>query len=81
MKFQRLSRGLADLGQLYAITGKTAQARAILQELEQKDKERRTYQSEYMRAVLLASLGDKDAAFQSLDDAIPTPFPRHLDAR
>jgi len=78
IKLQRLYRGLADLGQLYALTGKTAQARAILIELQQRDKERRTYQSEYMRTVLLASLGDFDGAFQSLDDAIARRLSRAI---
>lgn len=78
IKPQRLSRGLADLGQLYALTGRAAQARAILKELEQRDQERRTYESEYMRAVLLASLGENDAAFQSLDDAVSRRLSRAI---
>ena len=78
IKFQSLSRGLADLGQLYAITGKSTQARAILNELEQRDKERPSYESDYMRAVLLASLGDTDAAFQSLDTAVSRRLSRAI---
>ncbi len=78
VKLQRLSRGLADLGQLYALSGRTAQARAILLELGRRDKERRTYQSEYMKAVLLASLGDIDGAFQSLDAAISRRLSRAI---
>ncbi len=78
IKLSRLSRGLADLGQLYALTGRTAQARAILNQLKQREKERRTYQSEYMRAVLLASLGDTDEAFQSLDAAISRKLSRAI---
>jgi TolB-like protein/Tfp pilus assembly protein PilF len=78
LKLQRLSRGLADLGQLYALTGKTTEGRAILKELEQQDRVRRTYQSEYMRAVLLASLGDTDAAFQSLENAISRRLSRAI---
>ncbi len=78
IKLQRLSRGLADLGQLYALTGKAAQARAILNELQERDRERRTYESEYMRAVVLASLGDKNAAFQSLDAAISRKLSRAI---
>lgn len=78
IKLQRLSRGLADLGQLYALTGRAVQARAILKVLEQRDKERRTYESEYMRAVLLASLGETDAAFQSLDAAVSRRLSRAI---
>lgn len=63
-------RGFADLGQLYAITGKSAQAQTILVELKKSDAKRRTYESEYMRAVLEASQGDTDGAFQSLDAAV-----------
>ena len=75
---ERLSRGLADLGQLYALTGRAGQARAVLKELAQKDKERRTYEAEYMRAVLLASLGETDAAFQSLDAAVARRLSRAI---
>jgi DNA-binding winged helix-turn-helix (wHTH) protein/TolB-like protein/tetratricopeptide (TPR) repeat protein len=78
IKLQRLSRGLADLGQLYALTGRAAQARAILKELKQRDKDRRTYESEYMRAVLLASLSENDAAFQSLDAAVSRRLSRAI---
>ena len=78
LKMQRLSRGLADLGQLYAITGRTLKARAILKELETRDRERRTYQSEYMRAVLLANLGEIDAAFHSLDKAVTLRLSRAI---
>jgi len=78
IRLQKLQRGLADLGQLYALTGKTDQARAILNELSQRDKERRTYESEYMRAVLLAGLGETDAALQSLDAAVARKLSRAI---
>ena len=78
IKLENLGRGLADLGQLYALTGRAGQARAILNQLLQKDKRRRTYESEYMRAVLLASLGETNAAFQSLDAAVSRRLSRAI---
>jgi DNA-binding winged helix-turn-helix (wHTH) protein/TolB-like protein/Flp pilus assembly protein TadD len=81
IKLQTLSRGLADLGELYAFTGKPARARAILKQLDQLDKQHLTYESDYMRAVLCASLGDKDAAFQSLDAAVSRRLSRAIWSR
>jgi serine/threonine-protein kinase len=78
IKLNELRRGFADLGQLYALTGKTAQARAVLNELERSDAKRRTYETEYMRSVLLASLGDKDAAFQQLETAVSRKLSRAI---
>jgi len=73
-----IHRGYADLGQLLALTGRTAQARSVLADLQRIDKSRRTYESEYMRAILLASLGDTDAAFQSLEGAISHKLSRAI---
>ena len=60
-------RGLADLGQLAAEMGDLSKARDILKELGQAQQQKPTYEFAYMRAVLQASLGDKDAAFKSLE--------------
>jgi Tfp pilus assembly protein PilF len=78
LKLNDIRRGLADLGQLYALSGKTAQARAVLDELKRSDGKRRTYETEYMRSVLLASLGDKDAAFQQLEAAVARKLSRSI---
>jgi Flp pilus assembly protein TadD len=76
MKLNEIQRGFADLGQLYALTGKADRARSVLTELQIP--QRRSYESEYMRAVLLAALGDKDAAFQQLEMAVSRRLSRAI---
>lgn len=73
-----LQRGFADLGQLYAMTGNPVKARAILLELERAESQSPTYESAFMRAVLYASLGDKDSAFRALDTACAQKLSRAI---
>ncbi len=63
----RRSRELADLGYAYAVSGNQAEAQAILAELKQGS--RNEAPPYYALAVLQASLGEKDAAFESLENA------------
>ena len=57
--------GLIDLGYAYAMSGKRAEALAILNKL----KTSKGYVSPGGLATLYAGLGDKEAAFQSLERA------------
>jgi tetratricopeptide (TPR) repeat protein len=54
----------AELGRAYALWGKEAEARNILQELE-----RETYVSAYSHATIYAGLGDRDQALIWLERA------------
>ena len=56
------------LGQLYAATGRTEQAKEILQQLREAAEER--YVSPYLIACLQASLGMRPQAFAFLDRAV-----------
>ena len=58
---------LASLGLAYALSGKSAEARKILEELRQRSK--RKYLSPTVIAGLHAALGERDQAFASLDKA------------
>ncbi len=58
---------LASLGLAYARSGNSAEARKILEELNQRSK--RKYLSPAVIAGLHAALGEKDQAFASLDKA------------
>jgi len=60
----RAARYLGDLGYCLAVTGKRAEAQAILKELEEKY-ERREAVGQYLAAVH-SGLGDKDKAFEWL---------------
>lgn len=71
-------RGLADIGQVLAITGNIAGARAVLVQLDEADRVGHTYESAYMHAVLYASLGDKDAAFRALEAACSQKLSRAI---
>ena len=57
----------ASLGLAYARSGKSGEARKILDELKQRSK--RKYLSPGVIAALQAALGEKDQAFASLDKA------------
>jgi serine/threonine-protein kinase len=57
----------AALGLAYALSGKSGEARKILDELKQRSK--RKYLSPAVIATLQAALGEKDQAFASLDKA------------
>ena len=78
MRLHPLRRGFADLGQLYAKTGNQLKARTILVELERAETRNPTYESAFMRAVLAASLGDKDSAFRALDTACAQKLSRAI---
>ena len=56
--------GLAQLGHMYAVSGRTADAHKVLQELEELS--RRRYVSAYNIGVLHLGLGEKDEAFRWL---------------
>ncbi|HMD49292.1 MAG TPA: winged helix-turn-helix domain-containing protein [Bryobacteraceae bacterium] len=78
IKMHKFKRGLADLGQLQAAMGDIAAARATLAELDRADRVAPTYESAYMHAVLNASLGDNDAAFQALEKACAQKLSRAI---
>lgn len=69
LRLHKFKRGLADLGQLEAVTGNISKARAILAQLDEADRTNPTYETAYMHAVLYGSLGEKDAAFKFLNAA------------
>jgi Flp pilus assembly protein TadD len=56
---------LAQLGHVYASSGRSADARRVLSELDQLSKKR--YVSAYNFAVLHAGLGEKEEAFRWLN--------------
>lgn len=56
---------VAALAHAYAVTGRTAQARKMLRELERSQRIR--YISPYMTATIYAGLGDKNKAFELLE--------------
>jgi serine/threonine protein kinase/Tfp pilus assembly protein PilF len=58
---------LGQLGHVYAMSGKTALARKMLQRLKELSRQR--YIESYPVAVLCAGLGDRDAAFAWLQKA------------
>jgi tetratricopeptide (TPR) repeat protein len=58
---------VAGLGYAYAAVAKKEETRKILNDLEKKSKS--SYVSPYMIAALHAELGEKDKAFESLDEA------------
>jgi tetratricopeptide (TPR) repeat protein len=55
------------LGELYAVSGKKAEARKIAQELQENSK--KEYVAPYWLATIYAALGDKDTAFRLLETA------------
>jgi tetratricopeptide (TPR) repeat protein len=57
----------ASLGLAYALSGKSGEARKIMEELKQRS--RRKYLSSIIIATLHAALGEKDQAFALLDKA------------
>jgi TolB-like protein/DNA-binding winged helix-turn-helix (wHTH) protein/Tfp pilus assembly protein PilF len=67
----KLSNGnpslLAELGYSYAQSGKTSEARRILAELHQKEKE--GYVPPYRIAALYSAVGEKDQAIKHLEEA------------
>lgn len=58
----------ADIGHLYAVWGKRAEAHEVLTELIKKSEQ--SYVSAYDIAVIYAGLGDRDQAFGWLDKAV-----------
>ena len=61
-------RGLGPLGYAYAKCGRRADAMKVLAQLEQLS--RRRYVYPHLFAVVYAGLGEKDAAFKWLDEAV-----------
>jgi tetratricopeptide (TPR) repeat protein len=57
----------AFLGQTYAAAGRASEARRVIEELEQLAKQ--SYVDSYYLASIHLALGDKDRAFQSLEQA------------
>ena len=78
LRMHAYKRGLADIGQVLAVMGNVAGARAILANLDEADRTGHTYESAYMHAVLYASLRDKDAAFRTLDNACDQKLSRAI---
>jgi serine/threonine-protein kinase len=57
----------AALGELYALSGKKAEARKFARELQKKSKEE--YVAPYWLATIYAALSERDAAFRLLENA------------
>ena len=66
--FPQRTEVLATQGQLYAGSGRTEEAKAVLQQLQAAAKD--AYVSPYLIASVQASLGQRTAAFASLDRAL-----------
>lgn len=66
---------LAGLGHAYAASGKKAEARKILRELDQQSKHR--YVSPYDRALIYVGLGENDQAITWLEKAEEQNVPLH----
>lgn len=64
----RTSRMLAYLGHTLGLAGRTAESRALLEEVEQRAEE--DYVPPYFRAVILAGLGAWSQAMASLEQAL-----------
>jgi DNA-binding winged helix-turn-helix (wHTH) protein/TolB-like protein/Tfp pilus assembly protein PilF len=60
---------LALLGHAYAVAGRTAEAKQVLNDLQQLQGQQR-YVSPYTVAAIYAGLGDQDQAFKWLDKAV-----------
>jgi tetratricopeptide (TPR) repeat protein len=63
----RATRILSGLGQVYALSGQKAEARKIIAELQEQSKQR--YVSPLYIAMVYATLGEKDLAFEWLEKA------------
>lgn len=59
---------LALLGHAYAVSGRTAEAKQVLNDLQQVQEQR--YVSPYTVAAIHAGLGDQEQAFKSLETAV-----------
>jgi hypothetical protein len=59
---------LALLGHAYAVSGRTAEAKQVLSDLQQLQGQR--YVSSYTVAAIHAGLGDQDQAFKWLEAAV-----------
>jgi serine/threonine-protein kinase len=70
----------ANLAWIYAISGKKSEARAVLERL-QKAKEKGRYLTPSALAGVHAALGEKDRAFQLLDEACADRDPWLVDMR
>jgi len=66
-------RTIAALGHQYAMTGKEAEARKVLGDLEELSK--RKYVSPYFIAVVYAGLGDREQTFNWLEQAFAERHP------
>ena len=61
------SDAIASLGHAYAVIGNRAQAERILRDLEQTSK--KSHASPYLAATIYAGLGNKDKAFELIEQA------------
>ena len=66
-------RTVASLAHAYAVSGKKDEAVKLLDELKQRSAN--TYVAPYFIALVLAGLGENDAAFQWLEKAYQERFP------
>ncbi len=69
IKLEETTSALIYLGRLYALTGKRAEAKAILEKLNTTEK----YVSPTELAILYAALGDREKAVASLEKAYAEP--------
>jgi tetratricopeptide (TPR) repeat protein len=58
---------MASLGHVYAMQGKREEARRLIDRLREEGK--KSYVSSYHAAVIYAGLGEKDKAFEKLNEA------------
>jgi Flp pilus assembly protein TadD len=65
---------VAGLGYVYALSGRTADAWNVMSRLETLPRAR--YAADYCRAVVLAGLGDRQAANERLEAAISERYDR-----
>jgi tetratricopeptide (TPR) repeat protein len=77
ISLDRTPERMMKLGEVYARWGKRKEALKIADELQQMSKQR--YVSPNLRAVIYATLGEKEAAIASLDRAKPDDEPKITD--